>query len=163
MPATCLNVEPPRLSVQPPVPVIRAASVIGPCDTVSASAGSSYGNLGRPLQFQWALVSMVGSGVTSTDHDEVRQYLAGPSGRLASVRLPERAAAQATNVTLRVTVANFLATSTGTADVLISRSIAAIPSITMLGGELVEGSPLRPIRLQTRVVASPCIDASVQQ
>lgn len=158
-----MQIEPPRAAVLAPVAVVQAPQSIGPCDGITATAEASYGTLGRTLSFQWQLVGMEGVGVLATDVQQVQTYLDGPTGRLSRVTLPHAATSQASNVTLRVTVANFLSESTGISTVIIRRSAENVPRISMVGGELVQGSALRPLTLQIRVQASPCVDASVEQ
>jgi len=93
----------------------------------------------------------------------VRQYLAGSAGRQADISIPAGPAAGASNLTLRVQVLNFLSPRVSSSDVTIVRGGQPVPRVFILGGRLMEASSLRPVVLQTRVIASPCLDASVQQ
>ena len=93
----------------------------------------------------------------------MRQYLAGSAGRQADISIPAGPAAGASNLTLRVQVLNFLSPRVSSSDVTIVRGGQPVPRVFILGGRLMEASSLRPVVLQTRVIASPCLDASVQQ
>jgi len=163
MGATCVQVQPPVAAVQPPTAVIQAATAIGPCDAVRATADASYGSLGRPLALQWSLLDMQGPGLLPIERESLRQYLTESSGRQARISIPVGLTASATNVTLRVEVLNFLSPTLSHRDVTIVRVQQAVPRVSIIGGSLIEVSALRPMVLQTRVIASPCIDASVQQ
>lgn len=147
MSASCVRVEPPRVAVRAPVAVVQAATSTGPCDEVTASAEASFGNLGRSLSYQWTLLSMQGTGVLTADVAQVENHLAGPAGKRASITLPQAATALANNVTLKVTVVNFLAADAGVSTVTIRRVVENVPRISIVGGELVQGSALRPLVL----------------
>jgi len=65
--------------------------------------------------------------VLASDAESVEQFLAGVSGRQAAVRLPAAATALASNITLQVTVGNWLASGSSTAIVTTIRVAANVP------------------------------------
>lgn len=155
MPAACVLVEPPPpSSVVVPTPVLQAPADIGPCDAVEATAEASFGSLGRPLRFQWSLMSM--PGASSSQIDAVSAHLAGFSGRLPRVSLPFAPTAAASSITLQVAVANFLSTTVSTASVTIRRVSTPVPVISVQGGSTAIANSLAPLELAVTVRASPC-------
>ena len=63
---TCTVVKPPTGSTAELRAVIAGPKVLGPCDVGRLSGSGSQGGLGRGLSFQWTLVSVNATNITST-------------------------------------------------------------------------------------------------
>lgn len=87
----------------------------------------------------------------------------GTAARGQELRLTGEAALAADFISVRLTVASFLASEPSVAVANLTRSSSPVPVVEAVGGSSVATSALRPLSLRLRVRPSECVSASVLQ
>jgi REJ domain/GPCR proteolysis site, GPS, motif len=143
-----------KVSVTPTL-VIAGPTEVGPCSPIVLSPLSSFGNGGRPMQFQWALESA--TGVPS----QLVAAIGTAAARAdATLVVPKSLLAPSAVIVVNVTATNWLgarAVSQWSVSVLPQQA----PSVSVVGGATQVVKPSENIQLQAVSSCTSCVSSAI--